>query len=318
MDLLKITDAEKKALKGRGLILTNDGEHFIARIVAPNGVFTNEQMQMVTDVARKYGDGRVALTVRLTIEIQGIPYENLEPLCAEVEAAGLVTGGTGSIVRPIVACKGTVCVHGLFDTQAFAKRIYDEFFVGWHTVTLPHKFKIAVGGCPNSCMKPSLNDFGIEAHRLPVYDLEKCRGCKKCLVAERCPMRAVKVVDGKARVDKALCNDCGVCVEKCPFGVTPAVDEPVFAIFVGGTWGKHTRMGTRLSRYYKRGELDALVEKAILWFRENAFVKERLGAAIDRVGVDAFEAAIATDDLLLRKEVDQHHWRRYGDHIREH
>ena len=72
MDLLKITEAEKKALKGRGLILTNDGEHFIARIVAPNGVFTNEQMQMVTDVARKYGDGRVALTVRLTIEIQGV------------------------------------------------------------------------------------------------------------------------------------------------------------------------------------------------------------------------------------------------------
>ena len=35
MDLLKITEAEKKALKGRGLILTNDGEHFIARIVAP-------------------------------------------------------------------------------------------------------------------------------------------------------------------------------------------------------------------------------------------------------------------------------------------
>ena len=74
------------------------------------------------------------------------------------------------------------------------------------------------------------------------------------------------------------------------------------AIFVGGTWGKHTRMGTRLSRYYKRGELDALVEKAILWFRENAFVKERLGAAIDRVGVEAFEAAIATDDLLARKD----------------
>ena len=51
-----------------------------------------------------------------------------------------------------------------------------------------------------------------------------------------------------------------------------------------------------------REELDALVEKTILWFRENAFVKERLGAAIDRVGVDAFEAAIATDDLLLRKD----------------
>ena len=34
-------------------------------------------------------------------------------------------------------------------------------------------------------------------------------------------MHAVKAVDGKVQVDKALCNDCGVCVEKCPFAVTP-------------------------------------------------------------------------------------------------
>jgi len=66
-------------------------------------------------------------------------------------------------------------------------------------------------------------------------------------------------------------------------------------------WGKHTRMGTRLSRYYEREELDALVEKTILWFRENAYNKERLGAAIDRVGVEKFEAAIASDDLIARK-----------------
>ena len=40
----------------------------------------------------------------------------------------------------------------------------------------------------------------------------------------------------------------------------------------------------------------------ILWFRENAYAKERLGAAIDRVGVEAFEKAIEGDDLLNRKE----------------
>ena len=169
-------------------------------------------------------------------------------------------------------------------------------------MALPHKFKIAVGGCPNSCMKPSLNDFGIEAHRLPVYDLEKCRGCKKCFIAQKCPMRAIEVVEGKMRVEENLCTKCGVCIEKCPFGVTPPVTKPVFAIFVGGTWGKHTRMGTRLNRFYEREELETVLEKTLLWFKENAYVKERLGAAIDRVGVDAFEQAIASDDLLTRKE----------------
>ena len=84
--------------------------------------------------------------------------------------------------------------------------------------------------------------------------------------------------------------------------MTPPVTKPVFAIFVGGTWGKHTRMGTRLNRFYEREELETVLEKMLLWFKENAYIKERLGAAIDRVGVDAFEQAIASDDLLTRKE----------------
>ena len=36
---MKITDAEKKALKGRGLLMTRDTEHFIARIITVDGVY---------------------------------------------------------------------------------------------------------------------------------------------------------------------------------------------------------------------------------------------------------------------------------------
>ena len=302
MDLLKITEAEKKALKGRGLILTNDGEHFIARIVAPNGVFTNEQMQMVTDVARKYGDGRVALTVRLTIEVQGIPYENLEPLVAEVEAAGLVTGGTGSIVRPVVACKGTVCVHGLFDTQAFAKRIYDEFFVGWHNVTLPHKFKIAVGGCPNNCVKPGLNDFGVYGQSVPEQDLDKCRSCVKCGVIERCPVHCVsRGPAGKIVVDKEMCTNCGKCIKACPMH-SFSEKERGYAVVIGGIWGKTQRLGNNIGGVYSEDEVMKLIEKAILLYRELGKTGERFGRTIERVGVDEFIRQLKSDDVLSRKD----------------
>ena len=37
-----------------------------------------------------------------------------------VEAAGLWVGGTGAKVRPVVCCKGSVCVHGLVNTQGLA------------------------------------------------------------------------------------------------------------------------------------------------------------------------------------------------------
>jgi hypothetical protein len=40
----------------------------------------------------------------------------------------------------------------------------------------------------------------------------------------------------------------------------------------------------------------------MLWFKENAYAKERLGAAIDRIGVEQLEKALASDDLIARKE----------------
>ena len=295
------TQQDINRVKGLGFLHNRGTETFSGRLVNKNGTLTTEQLAVVTEVAEKYGAGRVALTSRLQIEIPGIHLEDIDAAQARVEEVGLTFGGTGPRVRPITACKGTTCVYGNADTQGIAAQLYDTFYTGWHGVTLPHKFKIGVGGCPNSCMKPTLNDLGIEAHRVPVYDLDKCRGCARCVISARCPMKALSVVDGKVRVDKSLCTECGVCIEKCPFGVTPAVDAPLFAVYAGGTWGKKTRMGTRLSRYYTREELETVVEKVLLWYRENAFQKERLGAAIDRVGVEAFERALEGDDLLSRK-----------------
>ena len=73
-------------------------------------------------------------------------------------------------------------------------------------------------------------------------------------------------------------------------------------IYVGGTWGKKQRMGTLLKPLYTFEEIPSVIEKVMLWFKENGFVKERLGAAIDRVGVGEFEKAIEGDDLFERKE----------------
>ncbi|MBQ8536616.1 MAG: (4Fe-4S)-binding protein [Clostridia bacterium] len=289
-------------VKGLGFLHNRGTDCFSARVLSKNGTMTVEQLQAVAQCAQLYGAGRVAFTSRLMVEIPGLHLEDVEKVQAHVAQVGLTVGGTGPKVRPITACKGTTCIYGNADTQGIAAQLFDTFYTGWHGVTLPHKFKISVGGCPNSCMKPSLNDFGIEAHRIPVTELDKCRGCAVCQVAAKCPMKAVSLKDGKIVMDKTLCNDCAVCVNACPFGVIPQVDEPVFAVYVGGTWGKKSRNGTRLSRYYKQSELEPVLEKTLLWFRDNAYQKERLGAAIDRLGVEKLEADLAGDDLLARKE----------------
>lgn len=289
------------SVKGRGFLLNRGTESFSGRIVAPGAVFTAKDLMTISEIAEKYGSGKVGFTSRLSAEVVGIPFDKIEEACAYAAERGLYFGGTGAKIRPITACKGTTCVYGNYDTQALAKEIHENYYIGWSKVQLPHKFKIGVGGCPNSCMKPSLNDFGVEGRKVPKFDPELCRGCKICAVEKACPSKAAHVENGKLVIGEN-CLSCGVCTGKCPFNAVAPESETVYRIYVGGTWGKSTRMGTPLTRFVTREEIAPVLEKTMLWFKENAFAKERLGKAIDRLGFEKFEADIATDDLLNRKD----------------
>jgi dissimilatory sulfite reductase (desulfoviridin) alpha/beta subunit len=297
-----LTNEQITSVKGRGFLRNRGTDCFSGRIVTVAGLFTPDQLHAIAECSEKYGNGKVIFTARLAAEIVGIPFDKIPEAEAFMAERGLYFGGTGAKVRPITACKGTTCVYGNIDTQALAKVIYDKFYIGMRNVKLPHKFKIGVGGCPNSCMKPSLNDVGVEGCRAFSFDSELCRGCKKCAVAESCPTKAVSVVNGKAVIDTSKCTSCGVCVGKCPFGAVPKEAASVCRIFVGGTWGKTQRMGTLLNSVYSADEVPTVIEKVMLWYKENGYVKERLGATVDRIGTDALEAAIATDDLITRKD----------------
>ena len=297
-----LTNEQITSVKGRGFLRNRGTDCFSGRIVTVAGLFTPDQLHAIAECSEKYGNGKVIFTARLAAEIVGIPFDKIPEAEAFMKERGLYFGGTGAKVRPITACKGTTCVYGNIDTQALAKVIYDKFYIGMRDVKLPHKFKIGVGGCPNSCMKPSLNDVGVEGCRAFSFDSELCRGCKKCAVAESCPTKAVSVVNGKAVIDTDKCTNCGVCVGKCPFGAVPKEAESVCRIFVGGTWGKTQRMGTLLNAVYSTDEIPTVIEKVMLWYKENGFVKERLGAAIDRLGANEFEVAIKGNDLIDRRD----------------
>ena len=242
------------------------------------------------------------MTSRLTMEIQGVPFDNIEPLREYLMQAGLETGGTGSKVRPVVSCKGTTCQYGLIDTFALSEEIHERFYHGYRDVKLPHKFKIAVGGCPNNCVKPDLNDLGIIGQRVPQIDLEKCRGCKVCQVENNCPVNVAKLVDGKITIDENACNHCGRCVGRCPFH---AVEDYTngYRIYIGGRWGKKVAQGRYLDKVFTdKEEVLSIVEKAILLFREQGITGERFADTVARLGFGNVQEQLLSDDLLARKE----------------
>ena len=47
--------------------------------------------------------------------------------------------------------------------------------------------------------------------------MKDCKGCGKC--ADFCPAKAIKIVKGKAKIDREACIKCYCCQELCPFGL---------------------------------------------------------------------------------------------------
>ena len=287
MEEKKLSPEDIKRVKGLGFLRDKRyPDVFNARVITRNGRITTDEHRAIAEAADRFGSGQVAMTTRLTMEIQGVRYENIQPLTDFLSAYGLTTGGTGALVRPVVSCKGTTCQYGLIDTYALSEKIHERFYVGYHNVPLPHKFKIAVGGCPNNCVKPDLNDLGVVGQRVPVPDTEKCRGCKKCQIEKNCPIHAAKLGSGKISIDPDACNHCGRCKGKCPFGAVEEYREG-YKILIGGRWGKKTACGRPLPRLFTtEEEVMTVIDRAILLFREEGIAGERFADTVTRLGFD--------------------------------
>ena len=297
-----ISPLEIKRVKGLGFLNNKGTDLFNARIITVNGKITAEQTAVIAEAAKKFGNGEVEFTTRLTVEVRGVHFDNIPAFQEFIAQAGLITGGTGSLVRPVVSCKGTTCQYGLYDTFALSEEIHKRFYLGYHSVKLPHKFKIACGGCPNNCVKPTLNDLGIIGQMVPQFDEDSCNGCKKCQIVNICPMKACKVEDGMLNIDPEVCNNCGRCVGHCPFDAIEE-DKPGFKIYIGGRWGKKIAHGQPLSKIFtSEEEVLNVVEKAILFFREQGKTGERFADTIARLGFDYVEKELLSDDILARKD----------------
>ena len=282
---MSIQPEDIQRVKGQGFLRNKGTACFNARILTTNGNVTTDQIRAIAEAADRFGTGRVQFTSRMTVELPVIPYDKIEDFQAFLGEHGLYTGGTGPKVRPVGSCKGTTCQYGLYDTFGLSEKIHERFYLGYHGVKLPHKFKIATGGCPNNCVKPALNDLGIIGQRIKELDLDACKGCKKCRITEGCPMKAASVVDGKLLIDESVCNTCGRCAGKCPSGAG-GQGKQAWKGCIGGRWGKKVGQGQPLSKLFtSEEEVLSVVEKTILFYREIGLPGERFEDTIARLGL---------------------------------
>lgn len=122
-----------------------------------NGYLESEQLEAIRGLTQRYGQAK--LTVSQAIMIYGIKPEDFDRVAEELEKVGLPLADIGPVVRNVKVCSSRYCKHVIRDVTPLAAQI-NQRLAGMAT---PRKFKMALNGCPNSCVEEQLNDLGIIA-----------------------------------------------------------------------------------------------------------------------------------------------------------
>lgn len=123
------------------------------------GVTNPKELRAIADVSEKYEARLIKVTGGQRLDIFGIKKEDLPAVWADLNAAGMVSGHAyAKALRTVKTCVGSEwCRFGTQDSTALGiateKMTWGSF--------MPHKFKIAVSGCPRNCAEATIKDFGI-------------------------------------------------------------------------------------------------------------------------------------------------------------
>jgi len=123
------------------------------------GGTTPSELRAIADVAEKYRVKTVHVTGGQRIALYGLKKHELPAIWRELNQAGLVSGHAyGKALRTVKTCVGKEwCRFGTQDSTALGIALEKMTWGSW----TPHKFKMAVSGCPRNCAEATIKDFGV-------------------------------------------------------------------------------------------------------------------------------------------------------------
>jgi nitrite reductase (NADH) large subunit len=123
------------------------------------GLTNPKELRAIADVAEKFKVPEIKLTGGQRIDLFGVKKEDLPAVWADLSAAGFVSGHAyGKALRTVKTCVGSQwCRFGTQDSTGLGVKLEQMTWGSW----MPHKFKLAVSGCPRNCAEATIKDFGI-------------------------------------------------------------------------------------------------------------------------------------------------------------
>ncbi|RUM83823.1 MAG: nitrite reductase large subunit [Candidatus Thioglobus sp.] len=125
------------------------------------GVTTPLELRTIADVVDKFNIPTMKVTGGQRIDLFGVTKEDLPKVWKDLNAGGLVSGHAyGKSLRTVKTCAGDEwCRFGTKDSMGMGVTLEKMTWGSW----MPHKFKLAVSGCPRNCAEATIKDFGLVA-----------------------------------------------------------------------------------------------------------------------------------------------------------
>lgn len=310
-------DVNTKKLKKNAFRVTKTRGYTASRIRIPGGHLDAALLPHIQEIATKYGNGTIHMTVRQGLEIPGIRFEDipkvndlLQPIISSMKTnqdesgRGYPAAGT----RNVSACIGNrVCPYACYDTTAFAQRIEDAIFPN------DLHFKIALTGCPNDCAKVRMHDFGIMGMTLPQFDSSRCVSCGACeKYCRKKSVSAISMVNNRPERDSHKCIGCGECVINCPTRAWTRSKEQYFRLVLLGRTGKRNpRLAVDFVKWIDANSIVKIITNTYDFVKEYIDSaapggKEHIGYIVDRTGVHEYlKWAMKDVQLPVCAEVEQ-------------
>lgn len=134
-----------------------DGLFYIG-VSVPVGRLPVEQMLALSDIADRFGNGEIRLTVWQNLVIPNIREEQLEAAKASLAAAGL-SFEAGTVLSGTVACTGNQgCRYAASDTKTHAIALANSLDTAFKIL---RPVNLHVTGCSHSCAQHYVGDLGL-------------------------------------------------------------------------------------------------------------------------------------------------------------
>ena len=123
------------------------------------GMCTADQLRAIADVSDKYKVPEMKVTGGQRIDMFGLQKAQLPLVWKDLSDAGFVSGHAyGKAMRTVKTCVGdNWCRMGTQNSTRLGIKLEELTWGSW----MPHKFKLAVSGCPRNCAEATIKDIGV-------------------------------------------------------------------------------------------------------------------------------------------------------------